>query len=48
MAIQQHAPGAHPAAEPAFSLLRLSAFQRTLGAIAIIVPLWLAILWALQ
>ena len=48
MAIHQHAPGAHPAAPPAFSLLRLSAFLRTLGAIAVIVPLWLAIQWALR
>ncbi len=35
------------AAEPHFSLLRLSAGQRLLGAGLVIVGLWLAVWWAL-
>jgi hypothetical protein len=35
------------AVEPHFSLLRLSAGQRLLGAAAILAILWLAVWWAL-
>jgi hypothetical protein len=34
--------------EPAFSLLRLSAGQRLLGALAALAALWAAIFWALS
>ncbi|MBM3596348.1 MAG: hypothetical protein FJX31_11460 [Alphaproteobacteria bacterium] len=43
-----HALPAARAAEPGFSLLRLSALQRLAGVAALLALLWIAVAWALS
>jgi hypothetical protein len=42
-----HAPHAHPPAPPGFSLLRLSAQSRLLGALILIACIWAGVFWAI-
>jgi hypothetical protein len=45
--LSHHHPVHAVSAEPHFSLLRLSAAQRLVGALLMIACLWLAVWWAL-